>query len=423
MIKNRWSPASNTNANPKLEGSVLRLFPHNGYDWEASSPPWKWEEQFRPHANPVYPIFPNGDSLTWMALAIIEQAQRQINDYSYWKENFSYVPRRLGRSIQVTFPSGWTEPELNAYKKKWQKALNVFKSSHFEIDSNIGLSFLDEGVASQIPIVFSEIESMGRIGENWLSLVGKKDTTGIPTARVMTIDIGGGTTDYAIVEYKDLKEGPGVDLQASLLLKDSSSTAGDQMTKDIIESTLLPKLGEQHKKDSDWRNIYEDLFREGIADQVAREEWKVITRLGFIPIVFNWLSDLCKDRRPSPKPSFDIEEPNKLLSKFAKEKNLVGIDLTEPLSVTKEELDNSIQRTFEDLFDDLAKFASAFEVDFIIICGKPTEIPKVSTLLREKKIPVNPLRICGQMTTKLVAGIHLPVEEKLRMQRHLLQLG
>ena len=234
---------------------------------------------------------------------------------------------------------------------------------------------------------------MGRIGENWLSLIGKSDNTGIPAARVMTIDIGGGTTDYAIVEYKDLKKGPGVDLQASLLLKDSSSTAGDQMTKDIIESILLPKLGEQHKNNSDWRNIYEDLFREGIADQVAREEWKVITRLGFIPIVFNWLSDLCKGNRPSPKPNFDIEEPNKLLSKFARDKDLVGIDLTEPLSVSKEELDESIRNTFTDLFEDLAKFASAFEVDFIIICGKPTEIPKVASLLREK-IPVNPLRIC-----------------------------
>ena len=91
--KKSMVPASKTNANPKLEASVLRLFPHNGYDWETSSPPWEWEEQFRPHPNPVYPIFPNGDSLTWMALAIIEQAQRQINDHSYWKENFSYVPR------------------------------------------------------------------------------------------------------------------------------------------------------------------------------------------------------------------------------------------------------------------------------------------------------------------------------------------
>lgn len=393
MIKNRWSPASKTNSNPKLEASVLRLFPHNGYDWETDSPPWTWEEQLRPHPNPIYPIFPNGDSLTWMALAILEQAQRQINDHAYWKENFSYVPRRL-RSIQVTYPSGWTEPELNAYKRKWQKALNIFKISHFENDTNISLSFpLDEGVASQLPIVFSEIESMGRIGENWLSLIGKNNIDGVPSARVMTIDIGGGTTDYAIVEYKDLKEGPGVDLEAALLLKDSSSTAGDQMTKDIIESVLLPKLGEQHSKDSEWRNIYEDLFREGLKDSVAREEWKVITRLGFIPIVFNWLSDLCKGQRPSPKPSFDIEQPNKLLSKFAKDKQLIGVDLTEPLAVSSDELDHSINRTFEELFEDLAKFASAFEVDFIIICGKPTEIPKVAELIKEK-IPINPLRIC-----------------------------
>ena len=36
----------------------------------------------------------------------------------------------------------------------------------------------------------------------------------------MTIDIGGGTTDYAIVEYKRSQKGPGVGfLQASLCLR------------------------------------------------------------------------------------------------------------------------------------------------------------------------------------------------------------
>ena len=77
-----------------------------------------------------------------------------------------------------------TEPELDAYKRKWEKALNSFKASHFDINSNISLSFpLDEGVALQIPIVFSEIE----YGQDWrklVSLIGKSDNTGIPAARL-----------------------------------------------------------------------------------------------------------------------------------------------------------------------------------------------------------------------------------------------
>ena len=170
------------------------------------------------------------------------------------------------------------------------------------------------------------------------------------------------------------------------------------MTKDIIESILLPKLGEQHKNNSDWRNIYEDLFREGIADQVAREEWKVITRLGFIPIVFNWLSDLCKGNCPSSKPNFDIEEPNKLLSKFARDKDLVGIDLTEPLSVSKEELDESIRNTFTDLFEDLAKFTSVLKSTSLLFAGSPQKFLKVAVLPKRKRSSRKSIhsRICGE---------------------------
>ena len=393
MIRNRWFRNDEIVANPKLEAAVLRLFPANGLDWDKSNPPWNWEPHQVPHSQPISPMYPNGDTLSWMALAIIEQANRQINDTAYWKENYAYVPRRL-RSVQVTYPSGWTEPELFAYKSKWQKAVNVFCHSHLENNQKIEIGFpIDEGVASQLPIIFSEIESMGRIGENWISLIGKQGDSPHPSARVMTVDIGGGTTDFAIVEYSDHMIGPGVDLHASLLLKDSSSTAGDQMVKEIIESVLLPKLGEQHRN-PDWRITFEDLFKEGLQNQLAREEWKLITRLGLIPMVVNWLEDLTSGKRPRPKHDFgDAEKVQEYLQKFAEEKDVVGIDITEPLDVKAEEIKDAITKTFKNLFNDLAKFASAFEVDFVVICGKPTEIPQVSNMLKDI-LPISSLRIC-----------------------------
>ena len=301
MLRNPWSRQNTSTANPKLESSILRMFPATGFDWDATNPPWQWDVYLRPASNPIEPIYPNGDSLSWMAIAILEQASRQINDPSYWENNYPFIPRKL-RSVQVTYPSGWTEPELNAYMSKWNKAVNAFNASHLQNDTAISLEFpIDEGVASQLPVIFSEIESMGRIGENWISLIGREPQEGFPKARVMTIDIGGGTTDFAIVEYEDQMVGPGVDLSATLLLKDSSSVAGDQMIREIIESVLLPKLGEQHRDDPEWRETYEDLFREGLNSNIDREKWKTITRLGFIPKVVEWISDLVENRRPRAK--------------------------------------------------------------------------------------------------------------------------
>jgi hypothetical protein len=393
MLRNPWSAQKTSTANPKLESSILRMFPATGFDWEASNPPWEWEVYLRPASNPIEPIYPNGDSLSWMALSILEQASRQINDPSYWENNYPYIPRKL-RSVQVTYPSGWTEPELNAYMNKWNKAVNAFNASHFRKESAISLEFpIDEGVASQLPVIFSEIESMGRIGENWISLIGREPEEGFPKARVMTIDIGGGTTDFAIVEYEDHKIGPGVDLHATLLLKDSSSVAGDQMIREIIESVLLPKLGEQHRDDPEWRETYEDLFREGLNSNVDREKWKTITRLGFIPKVVEWISDLVENRRPRAKSGeLNISTINDTLIDFAERKEIQGLDLEEPLNVTSEEINAAIEKTFDSLFVELSKFASAFDVDCLVVCGKPSEIPLVSEMLR-KLLPVNPLRI------------------------------
>lgn len=386
MAKNFWSPKNIGGANPKMQAAVLRFLPVSGYDWSGNEPPWSWEPHRRPQARPLSPTFPNGDALTWMALAIIEQAQRQINAKEYWEDDFPYIPRVL-KSVQVTYPSGWTYPELAAYQAKWRKALNIFAYSHLE-DPSTGpkLEFpLDEAVASQLPVVYAEIEGMGKVGENWIRLIGR-NREGKSVGRIMTIDIGGGTTDYAIIEYSDELKGHGVDLQASLILKDSSTIAGDSLVKELIESVLLPKLGEQHRNDEYSRSQFEDLFGAGIADQVRREEWRVITRLGLIPRVVSWLEDLSAGRdiniQISDSFSSDLEQQAAKLKTFAKEKEIIGIDILEPISVTTDEVIAAIQRTFEGLFTNLAKFVSAFEVDLLVVCGKPSEIPQVTDLLK-----------------------------------------
>ena len=117
----------------------------------------------------------------------------------------------------------------------------------------------------------------------------------------MTVDIGGGTTDVSIVEYGDTQEGGGVNLEAMLLFRDSGSVAGDALTKEIIESVLLPTLG--------------DTFQDGgePADALSRISSTPRTRMprrkpngrawsswSSFRIVRQWLKDLAEDRYGSP---------------------------------------------------------------------------------------------------------------------------
>ncbi len=265
MLRNLWDSDVDSNQNAKLACQLLRYFPHDGASWDLSDPPIRWEPERRPSCNPVAPNYPKADSLTWLGLGILEAAYRWINCREYSKENFPFVKRFI-RSVRLTYPSGWTDEELNAYKAKWQKAADIFHLGH-HVDGQKPpeVAFpLDEAIASQLPFIFSEIEAMHGIGENYIELVGKKrGREQVTTVRALNIDIGGGTTDYAIVEYSDTLSGSGVELESTVLFKDSTNIAGDEVVKAIIERIVLPAFGMHLEEEGEeYLEAYSAFFRE-----------------------------------------------------------------------------------------------------------------------------------------------------------------
>ncbi|WP_262217826.1 virulence factor SrfB, partial [Escherichia coli] len=61
--------------------------------------------------------------------------------------------------------------------------------------------------------------------------------------RVASIDIGGGTTDMAIVHYQ-LDDGVGANVKITphLLFREGFKVAGDDLLLDIIQRCVLPSL-------------------------------------------------------------------------------------------------------------------------------------------------------------------------------------
>ncbi|HVF70055.1 MAG TPA: virulence factor SrfB [Chthoniobacterales bacterium] len=407
MVRNDWNPEINALQNAKLACQMLRFFPYNGSDWDLSSPPNLLEPSRRPVAQPVSPIYPRADALAWMGVAVLEAAYRQMNAPEYWKDNYPFVPRFL-RSVQVTHPSGWMAAELDAYKSKWQKAANTFAHMHLEeLSLAPSVEFpLDEAIASQLPIVFAEMQHMHGIGENWLRLMGRLDSAGEATVRAMTIDIGGGTTDYAIVEYRDKMRGAGVELTAQLLYKDSTNIAGDEIVRALLERILLPKLGESFGRREDTANVFASFFRQAFSTQTEKETWKRITRLFFIPAVTRWLANMCDDRAPGWIPAgtagwgladaSSVTELNQLAHDFFSRHEMLDrlhdeklLDLEtlgehNPLvDVTEDEVSMVIRDRMAATLKPLAKLVSVFEVDVVIVSGKPSELPTIQTLLAD----------------------------------------
>jgi len=405
---NRWEHRSSDSMD-LLRGYVFKFLPteieaeeDDELEWDLYSPPHERKDiARRPHVDPDPPNFARSDTITWMALAIIEAAYRQINSIEYRKSTAKTRVRRNLKGVHVTYPSGWTGHEINLYRRKWKTAVNVFTLAHVEQRSNGPKLYMetDEALASQLPIVYSEIHSLDNIAKNWLELIGRGEGREA-RARIMTIDIGGGTTDLAIVEYKNNHvDVPGaVDLKATLLFKDSSAVGGDILVKKIIEEVLLPSLGSDFVHDEVKRAQFEQVFR--LKDQ-QKEKWKRVVRLVLIPKVIQWLSLLAKNNT-------DPEELNRNddgtlvfdgaslrdLNDFAKGEGLQTWNLNEdtPIIYGIGDINKAIRVTFERLFNNYAKIIARFEVDMVVVTGKPSELPEVKKLLSEC-LPIMPNRI------------------------------
>jgi hypothetical protein len=423
MALNRWNPNAQKKGQPRnLAGSMLRFLPVNGCDWTIDEPPNEAPDiAQRPSGNPEQPSYPRSDAMTWSALSILELAYRQVTSEEWRKGDSPNVPRRI-RDVMVTFPSGWSTEESSAYRRKWQKAIDIFTLAHMENKRSIYqggnrpnlLMEIDEAVASQLPFVYSEIRSLGNRGHNWISLFGRGKGTDA-RMRIMTVDIGGGTTDISIVEYRDGLEHEGVELNVELLFRDSSSIAGDALTKTIIQSVLLPSLGRRFQEDDVQAETFANLFtaphqrtgRHGAMESKAK--WSRIVKLVFLPIVRQWLKDLSQNVYGNPEtggnpwsadrimgPEGRMVDPIALsdLNEFALESPLDSEILADSDEIPYDPaaIEKCIRDTFTPVIRSLAKYVTAFEVDLVTLSGKPSELPQVKKML-EEKLPILPHRI------------------------------
>ncbi len=434
---NYWSQIPN-DTDPELTGffdqlsGLIRVYMDpSGVDWDIDNPPT--EEEFKKPYLEAPASYPRRDSICWYALAIIEAAHRQINSAVYLDSTGrKRLPRRLC-NIRVTYPSGWTHEERTEYFRQWERAINIFTLTHFQNHGPVDPSDhrrggnrpllvdkpLDEAVCSQLPILYSDISSLMGDGETWFDLYGREDRI-----VVMNIDVGGGTTDVAVIEYNQKKQvrSKTVSLQPNLLFRDGNTIAGDALVKTIIESIILPTWIEESEEGQfdrlpearDWIMRFflspgNQEFRD--IDPRAQERLKRIIRLVFIPIANEWLRRLTyiEGKHDAPweplRVSDYIDHPtlendlNKLIREIfrrkipnAREWDGVPFKPQAELKCSRERLENCIDEVFEKLFNSLGRQVMRFNCDLVIISGKPSELPRLRQLLT-KAIPLLPQRI------------------------------
>lgn len=432
MNYNSWTGSVGRNTLPRLRGQICRYMYDDGRNWDISIPPSENPDiSKRPHMNPEHPCYPRSMAMVWSALYILENAYRQINSEAWGEGNNPFIVRRIN-SVNVTFPSGWIAAEREYYAEAWQQAVNIFTLAHLERniilhegESSYDISQtdaprmnmeLDEAVASQLPFVYSEVRRLHH-ANMWIKLYGRPNREGggdyrTNRIRVLTVDIGGGTTDASIVEYGNTAPGAQVALRYKVLFRDCNSFAGDSVVCSLIQSILLPSIMESRGLDpkdmeSPETIAFLNAVRTPIAGQGEKSMWQRITQLLFLPIIRQWLTDLatCKEgyyTGPDNVPYRTIDEccgdATRAIEDFNRCLKESGIDSDSFVSADTrlkydhEAVNRCICNVLEKGLRPLGDFIAAYDIDLVTLSGKISEVPVVHNLLCDC-LPIQPQRI------------------------------
>lgn len=367
MVDNGIEYSSRKSPCSSLNGELLRFLPVDGsiLDFENGQP-----ESLQP---PEKPFYPRATTITLFLYDILEKAWSSINS-SAFADNDTSKKRRINKLI-TTFPSGWSKDEIEKYKLRFQEAIDIFHALNCKSnEAKIKLEMpLDEGAASQLPIVFSEIRKCNEDYTSWIEANTRHNRDYV---RVMNIDIGGGTTDVAIIEYGQIGKVSGaVAINSKLIFKDGSSVAGDDLLRRVIEKMILPVLAFSSNKPEKISR----LFSEPSTEIEKRNRGQHI-KLCLIPIAIGILRIATQAK---PATSIDpIEDLGITQDVWDKFESYLGIPSGSgryiPISLT--DLDALVSETFSEIFAKCAQSISEHSVDIVILSGKTSELMQIQAL-------------------------------------------
>jgi hypothetical protein len=214
---------------------------------------------------PVFiPHYSRGAMMMFMLAEVLTQALCQINSPAQrLRMPTSDLPRHL-RTLILTIPPSMPKQERDLFAERMRQALGlVWKAFGWHpedapIDGpgaelawppfpRIEVRW-DEATCSQAVFLFSEIQNTfaGRV-EELFAMAGKarpqSDGEG-GLLRIATIDIGGGTTDLVINDYRleGVRAGANRTIEPEQRFRDGFKVAGDDILLEVIAATLVPAL-------------------------------------------------------------------------------------------------------------------------------------------------------------------------------------
>ncbi len=209
------------------------------------------------------PRYSRSSLMTFMLAEVLAQACMQMNSVGQRSRvRQAHCARHL-RTVILTVPPSMPKPEREIFEKRVEQAIALVwkamgwhpldlvpdfkdKTEVWPPLPSVAIRW-DEATCAQTVWLYSEIVNhFGGRPEEFIRAarrkrVGDQDKT--RGLRVASIDIGGGTTDLVITDYRlDEGRGANVYIQPSQCFRDGFKVAGDDIVLDVITKVVLPVI-------------------------------------------------------------------------------------------------------------------------------------------------------------------------------------
>ena len=394
----------------ELEGEILRYVSLEDSDDVLSD----HFDHFLPDS-PLGAVYPRRTMMIFSLVEIFYQAFTQVNS-SYYRKRVgnARIKRKLNKII-MSFPTGmafWERERLNLQAKKALAILKNMNAIPYEIDIELGC---DEASCSQIAFLYGETKRFKTDLNKFFSLVS--GTQNIDSVRLASLDIGGGTSDLMIADYKqdDSSNPANTDITQTILYSDGINLAGDEILKHLISNVLIPKIRESIRA---WKGTeadkFEDYFGQGAQDADTQLRVEAMNGL-LIPIAEFYmhimenqnkinvenlnkienLDDLNEHLISSNlKPLKNINELSYLVKNDIIDSEFYHNVIIKDLVPSVEDLEKEVQFALTNTMF-LGRYSAVinhYKPDFLILAGRTTSLPIISGNLK-RWLTISPERI------------------------------
>lgn len=385
---------------------------------------------------PVFsPQYSRSSVMSFMLSELLAQALMQMNSPAQRQKMLhSSAPRQL-RNIILTLPSAMPKPEREIFRRRmieaialvwkamgWHPADDDFTSAKDKAKSRVPVPEVqmewDEATCGQMVYLYNETQvNFGGRAEAFFVSMARPDRARAAdepvgkTLRIASIDIGGGTTDLAITQYR-LDDGVGhnVKIMPRLLFREGFKLAGDDILLDVIQLYVLPALQTAFKQAGmvNPEGVMNRLFgHEGRLDGQSTLRQQVTLQIfipvgqaileayeQFDPLELNAEVDARFEELLAQTPTQKLldyinREIQRELPNDAEEFDVLRVTLIVKLSKLHAEF-LSPRMNITHSLRSMSEVVAVYDCDVLLLTGRPSRFPGVQALFRHlQPLPVS----------------------------------